>query len=214
MQISDTADVDDDPSVQLAIASMRSPSRPRHGDKTTAAALKQALSKMLRTEVGDSTALQALRFHPQENVNVIGIVTSLPSEPAEPKRTRGRARGASIEFRITDASIAPANVAGVHIFRPHRESLPVVHPGDAVVLRQFAVAPVKGHGFGLRAGEGSSWAVFEREREDGLPQIRGPPVEVSDDEVKYVSVLKEWYGLLDEKAADKLAKANKKAAEA
>ncbi|CAI4210376.1 unnamed protein product [Parascedosporium putredinis] len=108
----------------------------------------------------------------------------------------------------------PAQVVAVQILRPHIESLPVVREGDAVLLRGFAVTALRGRDFGLRSGDASSWAVFERDREDGLPQIKGPPVEVSPEEDAQANLLIRWYAALGAKAREKIALANQRMEEA
>jgi hypothetical protein len=190
--------------------------------KDSLASTKAALSKLLKTDAADLLSLKMLRYHPSQNVNVAGVATN---KPPEPRRAKGGPRGSLLEFNIADAAIGPAQVVTVRIFRAHKEALPIVAPGDVVILHQFAITAMKGRGFGLQATEASSWAVYERRGsigprdDDGnvvaeQPQIRGPPIEVSEGEVAYVDLLREWYGLLDEKAMTKLEKANQKALEA
>jgi hypothetical protein len=200
---------EEDNSVLLARAAINSPSKSQEEDLSTP--VKLELGKRRRIDVPDLAALNVLQSHPGQNVDVVGIVTS---KPPEPRRSKGGPRGIMLEFNITDSSIAPTHVTTVQIFRPHKESLPIVSPSDVVILRQFQVTSMRGRGFGLRASDSSSWAVFESDRNDLLPQIRGPPVEVTDGEVRYVELLRRWFGLLDEKAEAKLAKANEKALEA
>ncbi|KAF6836795.1 hypothetical protein CMUS01_05275 [Colletotrichum musicola] len=236
---SDSPDDDDDndEDVLLARAAIKSPSRRARDVKeaketregaaaeaavTTAAAaaatadqmptaLKTQLAKSLR-EVPDCIPLKLLRNHPGRTVDVIAIATT---EPPEAKRAKGGPRGIMLAFNVTDHSVAPAQTVAVQIFRPHKAALPVVHPGDAVLLRQFSIVSMPGRGFGLGANDGSSWAVFERDGgEDGLPQIRGPPVEISRGESGHAALLKQWYAGLDDKAMAKLGKANEAAAAA
>ena len=89
----------------------------------------------------------------------------------------------------------------------------MVKTGDVVLLRRVQVVSMKGRGFGVRAGDASAWAVFENGDEDMLPQIKGPPVEVVENEIKYVEGLRRWWNLFDAKAMDKMERANRKISE-
>lgn len=115
-----------------------------------------------------------------------------------------------LELTLTDASVAPSGVSVAHIFRPHQASLPVVQAGDILLLRRVHVVSMQGRGFGVRVGDASAWAVFEKGDEEMLPQIKGPPVEVMDEEVEYAQSLRRWWGLQDAKALTKIDKASSK----
>lgn len=112
-----------------------------------------------------------------------------------------------LEVLLTDPSSAPTGVHVAHIFRPHAASLPSVQAGDVLLLRSVHVVSVKDRGFGIRVGDASAWAVFEKGDEEMLPQIKGPPVEVTDEEVKYAEGLRRWWALLDGKAMEKMERA-------
>ncbi|EFQ29771.1 hypothetical protein CGRA01v4_03720 [Colletotrichum graminicola] len=227
---SDSPDGEDD-SVQLARSAIKSPSRaskmkepkerdvakskqskreatPKEAAEQTPAAVKVQLTRSLRVDVPDCISLKVLRNHPGKTVDVFAVTTT---EPPEAKRAKGGPRGIMLAFNITDHSIAPAQTVAVQIFRPHKAALPVVHPGDVILLRNFSVMVLTGRGFGLRANDGSSWAVFEREGQDDLPQIRGPPVELTKGEASYAALLKQWYAGLDAKSLARLNKANEAA---
>ncbi|KAL2760670.1 hypothetical protein ACRALDRAFT_2050861 [Sodiomyces alcalophilus JCM 7366] len=208
-----SADLDEDTSVQLAKEALKSPSRAKRGkaseeSSSSSAASKVQLVKSMRVDVPDCVTLRMLRYNPGRTVDVMGIVTT---EPPEPKRAKGGPRGMMLAFNITDHSVAPTQVTLVHIFRADKTALPIVHPGDAVLLRQFTVAAMQGRGFGLRANDGSSWAVFESgEEEEMPPQIRGPPMELSKGEKTFGALLRTWYENLDEASMAKLRKVNEK----
>ncbi|KAK2002675.1 hypothetical protein LX36DRAFT_746052 [Colletotrichum falcatum] len=226
---SDSPDAEDD-SVQLARSAIKSPSRafkmkelnkereankskqskreatPKEAAEQTPAALKAQLTKSLRADVPDCISLKVLRNHPGKAVDVLAVATT---EPPEAKRAKGGPRGIMLAFNVTDHSIAPSQTVAVQIFRPHKAALPVVHQGDAILLRNFSVMVLTGRGFGLRANDASSWAVFERQ--DDLPQIRGPPVELTEGETSYAALLKQWYAGLDAKTLARLDKANEAA---
>lgn len=115
-----------------------------------------------------------------------------------------------LELTLTDPSSAPSGISVAHIFRPHQASLPVVHKGDVVLLRRVTVVSMKGRGFGVRVSDASAWAIFETGDEEMLPQIKGPPVEVADEEVEYAAALRKWWMVLDAKAKGKIDKATQK----
>ncbi|OBR11796.1 hypothetical protein CH63R_04092 [Colletotrichum higginsianum IMI 349063] len=174
-------------------------------EQKTPAEFKAQLTRSLRANVPDCISLKVLRGYPGKAVDVLAVATT---EPPEGKRAKGGPRGIMLAFNVTDHSIAPSQTILVQIFRPHKTALPVVHPGDAILLRNFSVMTLTSRGFGLRANDGSSWAVFEHKSQDDLPQIRGPPVELTDGETSHAALLKQWYNGLDAKSLARLDKAN------
>ncbi|AEO63427.1 uncharacterized protein THITE_2108666 [Thermothielavioides terrestris NRRL 8126] len=186
---------------------------------TTAAALKSELAKRLRTDLPECVPLKSLRVHVDKQPNAIAVVTSRPSAPA---RAKGGPREYFMAFRVTDPSVAPAQVVEVQLYRPHKDSLPVVKPGDVVLLQRFQVKALTRKGFGLRTDAESAWAVWDSPPDaDGggqaaAPQIRGPPVEDWQGCVEYVRMLKEWFALLvgDAATRGKLERADRKMEEA
>ncbi|PTB67939.1 hypothetical protein BBK36DRAFT_1114653 [Trichoderma citrinoviride] len=171
------------------------------------ATLKLQLLKVLRTKLPDCLPLKSLRTSLTKTADILAVATLTPRQPYRPKHGP---RDYMLELHLTDPSVAPTSVNVAHIFRPHQASLPTVQAGDVVLLRRVQVVSMQGRGFGVRAGEASAWAVFEKGDEEMLPQIKGPPVEVSDEEIEYVQGLRRWWGLQDEKALAKIEKANQK----
>ncbi|KAL2023844.1 hypothetical protein VTK56DRAFT_1111 [Thermocarpiscus australiensis] len=233
---------EEDSSVSLARAALASPSKQQRsvadvdGDScttstttsTTTAALKSELTKRLRTELPECVPLKSLRVHVEKCPNVVAIVTTRP--PAPPTRAKGGPREYFLSFHVTDPSTAPGQVVEVQLYRPHKESLPVVKPGDAVLLQRFQVKALSKKGFGLRSQAESAWAVFEegerageehvvddKDEEEvavGPPQIRGPPVEDYQGYVAYVGLLRRWFRSLDAAAREKLGRADRRLEEA
>ncbi|KAK1829661.1 hypothetical protein QBC39DRAFT_356146 [Podospora conica] len=117
-----------------------------------------------------------------------------------------------MSFNVTDPSMAPTHVVEVQLYRAHKETLPVVQPGDAILLQKFQVKALSNKGFGLRSHTESAWAVFDCD--DGPPQIKGPPIEDYDQYGDHMMTLRAWYASMDEAARGKLEKANKKFEEA
>lgn len=223
-----------DNSVSLARAALASPSRVGSSTTTTSAtALKSELTKRLRTDLPECVPLKSLRNHNEKFPNVVAVVTTQPT-PAT--RAKGGPREYFMSFHVTDPSAAPATVVEVQLYRPHKESLPVVKPGDAVLLQRFQVKALSKKGFGLRTQGESAWAVFEEhggggddddddddgdgsaegKKGHGAPQIRGPPVEDYEAYAGYAALLKRWFRALMADAAvrAKLEKADRKLAEA
>ncbi|GAB1315026.1 hypothetical protein MFIFM68171_05236 [Madurella fahalii] len=229
-----------DNSVSLARAALASPSKMDGSaplTPTTTAALKSELTKRLRTDLPECVPLRNLRLHNEKFPNVVAIVTTHPT-PAT--RAKGGPREFFMSFHVTDPSAAPAGVVEVQLYRPHKDSLPVVKPGDAVLLQRFQVKSLSKKGWGLRTQGESAWAVFEEndgvgagagagatgsggngEGKDGsgsgsVPQIKGPPVEDYEGYVEYVGLLKRWFrGLMSDAAArERLERADRKLVEA
>ncbi|KAI1847216.1 hypothetical protein JX265_013341 [Neoarthrinium moseri] len=220
LQKSPTPEVADD-SVQLAKASLNTPTKTEKADAKTVTsspassrvdeepgsitASKLKLVRHLRDELPDCTTLKVLRQHMGKAVEVMAMAMM---SPPDPQRAKGGPREYMMSFSITDHSIGPAGVAEVQLYRPHKESLPIVKAGDPVLLRNFTVVSLQGKGYGLRTNDGSSWAVFDAEDEPA--QIKGPPVEYGESESTFAGHLREWFGLLDDKARHKLEKATQK----
>jgi hypothetical protein len=194
---------DYDASVELAMAGLDSPSKQDPDEQQISdKQLRVMLSRPLRTDLGDFTTLKLIRFNLEKKLDVLAIVTTLPSEP---QRAKGGQRHYHLRFNITDATIAPGSVASANIFRPFKTALPNVQPGECVLLRNFLVKSEKGAGFTLRSDDGSSWVVFKH---GGEEEVRGPPVEYGDGERAHVAYLKAWYRSLDANSREKLEKAN------
>ncbi|KAK4204280.1 hypothetical protein QBC40DRAFT_192315 [Triangularia verruculosa] len=207
-----------DVSVNLARDALNSPSKTKsapvpdggsHESDASTATLKSDLTKRLRRDFPDCINLSSLRFHVEKFPVVVAVVTSQPTAPA---RAKGGPREYFMSFHITDPSIAPSSVAEVQLYRPHKESLPIVKIGDAILLQRLQVKSISKKGFGLRSGEDSSWAVFDED--EGAPQIKGTPVEDWEQYRDYMTTMRAWWRSLDGAAREKVEKADKKMREA
>lgn len=191
----------------FARAGLRSPSR-RKASATSATKAKNKtkpkddLVKRLGTEMPECAPLKDLKSY---NMNTLDIAAVVTSTNTTPQRTKARQYVSS--FTISDPSTAPEGVIEVSLFRAHKDYLPVVKPGDSILLRHFTVTSLPDRGFGLRTEDESSWAVFNTDGEDATPQVRGPPVELSDKEKSYLVDLRAWYAALDEGVKGNLAEA-------
>jgi hypothetical protein len=159
----------------------------------------------------DYLSLKSLRHSLNKTTDILAIATATPEKAHRPKHGP---RDYMLTLNLTDPSMAPSGVCVAHIFRPHLAAMPAVHIGDVVLLRRFQVVSMKGRGFGLRAGDASAWAVFEKAGVEMEPQVKGPPVELTADDVKYAEGLRRWWSLLDDKAMEKIERASRKVTEA
>ena len=199
----------EDGSVQLAKAALLSPSK-IDDEEAALPTMRRELDKSLREDLPEFKPLKGFRrFLNNDSFETMVMVTN---QPPEPRRTKGGPREYLLYFNVTDHSTAPLHVFEVQIYHKNKARLPIVTPGDAILLRYFTVVALKDKGFGLRSNEESSWAVFEAGRD--LAQIRGPPVEISDTEHSWGRRLKSWYGMLDDTAKAKLTGANQRMAAA
>ncbi|KAJ4313688.1 hypothetical protein N0V84_009298 [Fusarium piperis] len=173
--------------------------------------VKLQLLRSLRTSMPDYLSLKSLRNSLNKTTDILAIATATPEKAHRPKHGP---RDYMLTLNLTDPSVAPTGVCVAHIFRPHLAAMPAVHVGDVVLLRRFQVVSMKGRGFGLRAGDASAWAVFEKAGVEMEPQVKGPPVELTADDVKYAEGLRRWWSLLDDKAMEKIERASRKVTEA
>lgn len=171
--------------------------------------LKLQLKKELRSNLPDCLPLSDLQSSLGRTTDVVALVTKTPPQPHRPK---SGPRDYMLELILADPSTGPSAVCAAHVFRQHQAGLPVARAGDAVLLRRFQVVSMRGRGYGLRSKDESCWAVYERADEEMLAQIRGPPMEVSDEVVRYVKGLREWWAALDDEAMRKMERSSHRAA--
>ncbi|KAJ8133427.1 hypothetical protein O1611_g204 [Lasiodiplodia mahajangana] len=193
----------DDSSVQLARISITSQTSILEEESTSMTAAKLQLSRHLRDELPDCTPLEGLRHHLTKSLDVIAVAVM---QPPSPRRAKSGPREYMMSFTVSDYTIGPYAVVEALLYRPHKDTLPIVKYGDIVLLKNFTVVSLPDKGFGLRSNDGSSWAVFDYEGEPA--QIRGPPVEYNGREMLYVSYLRDWFKLLSAKARSKLERVN------
>lgn len=196
----------EDMSIQLARAALRSPSTKtkRKVSATSAKRNKTDLVKRLEVDMPDCAPLRDLRKFNNRVVR-LDVAVVATSSPTSPKRTPTREYASS--FTVTDPSVAPEAVIEINLYTLYRDHLPVVKPGDSVLLRGFTVVSLPGRGFGLKTDKNeSSWAVFKAEGDDE-PEMRAAPVELNDKETRFLLDLRSWYGGLDKGAKTILSKA-------
>ncbi|KAM0591458.1 hypothetical protein ACHAP6_002238 [Verticillium nonalfalfae] len=206
-----TPEAEEDSSVQLAKAALNSPSRAakERAEDHSPAAIKLKLNRSLRSDVPDCISLKVFRQQPPgKTVDILAIATA---EPPGAKRAKGGPKGMMLAFSVADHSIVPTQPVLVHIFRVQKSALPIVHQGDAVLLRQFNVTNIQGK-LGLRSTDASSWAVFEGGPDDERPpQIMGPPMELSAGDKDFAVLIKKWYHSIEDAPKARWSKAGEKA---
>ncbi|RGP66144.1 hypothetical protein FLONG3_8961 [Fusarium longipes] len=173
--------------------------------------LKLRLVKSLRTDLPDFLSLKNLRGNINKVTDILAVATQTPPQPHRPKNGP---RDFMLTLTLTDPSTAPTQVRVAHIFRPHLASLPEVESGDIVLLRRVKVVSMKGRDFGVRSEDSSSWAVSKPNDEQVLGQVKGPPVEITPEEIEYAKGLRHWWGLQDDSAMNKIETASRKVTEA
>ncbi|PHH82058.1 hypothetical protein CDD82_7139 [Ophiocordyceps australis] len=196
-----------------ADAAMTSPSiAGSMSDSEEVAMLQKELQAIHQTDLADFVLLRSLRSRHllKKTVDVMAVCTHTPPQPHRPKHGP---RDYMLELVLTDFSSTLA-ISVAHIFRPHMASLPVAHVGDVILLRQMEVISLKGRGHGLKDKEMSAWAVFEKDDKEMLPQIKGPPVEVTQAEVDYAQLLRRRWTMQDDRARARVDQATRKAIEA
>jgi hypothetical protein len=166
--------------------------------------LKLRLAKNLRTDFPDFLPLKSLRGNIDKMTDVLAVVTQTPPQPHRPKQ--GRPRGFMLTLTLTDPSTAPTQVRVANIFRPHLTSLPEVESGDIILLRRVKVVSMTGRNFGVRSEDLSPWAVFKPNGEQALSQVKGPPVEITPEEIEHAKGLRQWWSLQDDNAMNKIRK--------
>ncbi|SPJ83855.1 uncharacterized protein FTOL_10371 [Fusarium torulosum] len=174
--------------------------------------LKSQLVKGLRTNLPDFLSLKVVsRNSIDKMTDILAVVTQTPVHPHRPKHGP---RDFMLTLSLTDPSTAPTQVRVAHIFRPHLASLPEVEAGDVILLRRVKVVSMKGRGFGVRSEDSSSWAVSKSNDKEILSQVKGPPVEITPEEIEYAKGLRQWWSLQDDSAMDKIETASRKVTEA
>ncbi|KAG5757166.1 hypothetical protein H9Q72_012069 [Fusarium xylarioides] len=205
-----------DESPNMSFASLKSPSIagstatvPEEEDVKT---LKMQLVKSLRTNLPDFLSLKMLsRNSIDKTTDILAVITQSPLPPHRPKHGP---RDFMLTLSMIDPSTAPTQVRVAHVFRPHLTSLPDVESGDVILLRRVKVVSMKGRGFGVRSEDGSSWAVSKYNEREILTQVKGPPIEITPEEIEYAKGLRHWWSLQDDNAMGKIETASRKVTEA
>ncbi|KAK1819350.1 hypothetical protein LTR12_006298, partial [Friedmanniomyces endolithicus] len=173
---------------------------------TTLSSLEEKLNATSQDALGSNT------------VDVLAVVTDSTKAP---ERAKGGPRDYYTIMCIADNSQPNKSGTRVEVFRPWKAVLPVADVGDVVLLRAFAVKSKKRQAY-LLSTDASSWCVWRygdtklgeanesklvwaRKAVDGRPdgmreEIKGPPVELGEEERRHAGVLREWWMTVGGKA--------------
>lgn len=142
-------------------------------------------SKGLRTSFAYYPPLSTLHSHFGALTSVLTVLHSV--DPIVQSRSGPRDFQRSLFLSDPSSMCYPPIIA--QIFRPKELALPIVNPGDAILLRNFKVQSFEKR-LGLLSTNSSAWAVFRRGVE---VQIRGPPVEFGPEERGFIKGLWKWW---------------------
>ncbi|KAK0821951.1 hypothetical protein LTR75_000085 [Friedmanniomyces endolithicus] len=153
--------------------------------------------------------------------NAVDILAVVTDSTKAPERAKGGPRDYYTIMCIADNSQPNKSGTRVEVFRPWKAVLPVADVGDVVLLRAFAVKSKKRQAY-LLSTDASSWCVWRygdtklgeaneskpvwaRKSGDGRPdgmreEIKGPPVELGEEERRHAGVLREWWMTVGGKA--------------
>ncbi|KAK4544207.1 hypothetical protein LTR36_004417 [Oleoguttula mirabilis] len=151
-------------------------------------------------------------------IDVLAVVTDSTKAP---ERAKTGQRDFFTVFRISEASLQAGSNIRVEVFRPWKAKLPVAEVGDVVLLRAFAVKSRKRQPY-LLSTDMSSWCVWRfadakvAHENEGKPawarkrsnsaslgvreEVKGPPVELGDEERHHARALREWWVALHPEA--------------
>ncbi|KAK5728623.1 hypothetical protein LTR15_001760 [Elasticomyces elasticus] len=146
--------------------------------------------------------------------NTVDVLVVVTDSTKAPERAKGGPRDYYTIFRVADLSQAENDNVRVEVFRPWKATLPIANTGDVILLRAFSVKSRKREAY-LLSTDASAWCVWRygdaaasienssrpvwarkslEGRADGMhEEIKGPPVELGDEERRHASVLREWW---------------------
>ena len=147
----------------------------------------------LRTSLAYFAPLSALSGHFNRTVDVLAVVV----DSTTPKQMSSGAMDFHetlfLADRSSSASTSDSPIVLAEIYRPYRRALPFARSGDPILLRNFKVQS-RHHNFILISTNTSAWAVLPTDED---AQIRGPPVELGQEERDFAESLSKWWLDLD-----------------
>lgn len=138
-----------------------------------------------RTAFAYYAPLSTLRSHFGTLISVLTILHSVDLI----KRSKSGPRDFYRSLSLSDPSTMHHPPTIAQIFRPKELALPIVNPGDAILLRNFKVQSFEKR-LGLLSTDCSAWAVFRKGVE---MEVRGPPVEFGPEERGFIKGLWKWW---------------------
>lgn len=182
--------------------------------------LPQDLSQGLSTPLAyfhSLTTLSSQLNQPSATVDVLAVIASATTDP---QRAKAGPKDFYTIFHVTDPAlytleedrISTLDAIGDHghghgtakrrdirveVFRPWKASLPTATEGAVVLLRAFAVKS-RNHRPYLLSCDASAWCVWrfgDGEAKVGAvrEEVKGPPVDIGDEERERVGALREWW---------------------
>ncbi|KAI9853352.1 MAG: hypothetical protein M1824_001323 [Vezdaea acicularis] len=164
----------------------------------------QQTRRGFRTPIAYFSPLTSLRTYYGNSIETFGIISSVTTA----EKSKKGPKDWHVQFHITSPALSPpassaSNVPKairVSVFRPYKKALPLVKPGDGVLLRNFVVKS-NNRDVSLLSGSASAYCVFGDEGE----VVNGPPVEIGEEERAFVGILRRWWSSLDGDVKEKLA---------
>ncbi|KAK9242978.1 hypothetical protein V1506DRAFT_545788 [Lipomyces tetrasporus] len=151
----------------------------------------------LNTPISDYPALDLIGF--QYLGDFIGAVKSATqirwTEADNDKLGETSGRHCYVYIHIADPSYPRGETLTVYVSRMFEQALPIVHPGDVVLFRNFSVTMRKSKFVAISKLE-SAWAVWKFPSDgnsEPVVEVRGPPVEYGEHESNYATKLRRWY---------------------
>jgi hypothetical protein len=128
------------------------------------------------------------------SIDILAVATTAP---AKPKRAKDGAKNMFTTFRVTQPGLHPQTV-GVTLFRAKGNSLPKASKGEVVLLKGLHSVTLNKGGVGLQSGEDAAWCVWRPDGAKGrrgrwVEEVKGPAVEVGDEERAEVVKLRDWF---------------------
>ncbi|KAK4501753.1 hypothetical protein PRZ48_007562 [Zasmidium cellare] len=165
----------------------------------------------------------ASQYQTDNTVDILAVVTD---ETKVPERAKSGPKDYFTIFRITDSSLPDGETTRVEVFRHWHSVLPKAQVGDVILLRAFAVKTRKRQPY-LISTDSSAWCVWRYAEIEGegdsaekhVPvtrkrgasfsatsgareEVRGPPVELGEEERGRVAELRKWWKGLHKKNGD------------
>ena len=157
----------------------------------------------IRTSTSYYTSLTSLPQHVSQPVDVLATVVYATTPQRAPN---GRRDYHQTLFLLDPALLASApknpSLISAQVFRPYRKALPTPRAGDVLLLREFKVIRRNGKA-ALISADASAWAVFKGQT--GEAEVKGPPVEWEEEEVRVGEQLRVWWERVDRELKEKLA---------
>ena len=144
----------------------------------------------LRTSLSYFVPLDALPQHFGTLTDTFAV--AVHSTPVTRAKTGPRDYTTTLYITDYSSSKSEHSVVTAQLFRPNQKALPQIHPGNAIMLRNFKVQSFQ-HQISLLSTDTSAWVVFPEGTE---PQVRGPPIEFGAEERAFARGHWKWWASL------------------